>query len=103
MAHATREVIWLRNLFEELYQPQTLPTILYGDNQSAMAIALDPQYHARSKHFDIKSHYIREKIRDGTIEDVYCPTDDMIADVLTKPLHRPKHMKFTSRMGMLSA
>jgi hypothetical protein len=103
MAHATREVVWLRNLFEELYQPQTLPMILYRDNQSAMAIAQDPQYHARLKHFDIKSHYIQEKIRDGTIKDVYCPTDDMIADVLTKPLHRPKHTKFTSEMGMLSA
>jgi len=100
MAHAAREVVWLRNLFEELYLPQTLPTILYGDNQSAMAIARDPQYHARSKHFDTKSHYIRDKIREGVIKDVYCPTNDMIADILTKPLHKPKHSRFTSEMGV---
>jgi hypothetical protein len=55
------------------------------------------------KHFDIKNHFIREKIRDGVIKEVYCPTDDMIADVLTKPLHKPKHTKFTSKLGMSSA
>jgi hypothetical protein len=103
MAHATREAVWLRNLFEELYLPQSLPTILYGDNMSALAIARDPQYHARSKHFDIKNHYIRNKIRDQTIKDIYCPTEDMIADILTKPLHKPKHWKFTTDLGMFSA
>jgi hypothetical protein len=103
MAHAAREVIWLRNLFEELHLPQKLPTILYGDNQSALAIAQNPQYHARSKHFDVKNHYIRDKIRDGLIKEIYCPTDDMIADLFTKPLPRPKHAKFTSELGMTSA
>ena len=103
MAHAAREAIWLRNLFGELYLPQRLPTILYGDNQSALAIARDPQYHARSKHFDVKSHFIRDKIRDGTVKDVYCPTDDMVADILTKPLHKPKHTRFTFELGMSSA
>jgi hypothetical protein len=103
LAHAAREVVWLRNLFAELYLPQELPTILYGDNQSALAIARDPQYHARSKHFDIRSHYIRDRIRDGTIENVYCSTDDMIADVFTKALHKPKHLKFTREVGVSSA
>jgi len=103
MAHAAREVIWLRNLFGEIDLPQLLPTILYGDNQSALAIARDPQYHARSKHFDVKSHFVRDKIRDGVIKDVYCPTDDMIADILIKPLHKPKHTKFTFKLGMSSA
>lgn len=100
MAHAAREVTWLRNLFEGLDLPQGLPTILYRDNQSTLAIAHDPQYHARLKHFDIKSHYIRDSVQDGTIKDVYCPMDDMIADIFTKPLHKPKHVKFICKMGM---
>ena len=103
MAHAAHEAIWLRNLFEELNFPQHKLTILFGDNQSALAIARDPQYHARSKHFDIKSHYIRNKIREQVIKDIYCPTENMIADIFTKPLHKPKHWKFTTDLGMSSA
>jgi len=102
MAHAACEAIWLRNLFEELYLKQKTLTILYGDNISVLTIARDPQYHARSKHFDIKSHYIRDRIRDQVIKDVYCPTEEMVADILTKPLHKPKHSKFTAELGMSS-
>jgi len=100
MAHAARETVWLRNLFQELNLPQKYPTILYGDNQSALAIARDPQYHARSKHFDIKSHYIRDQISNGIIKEEYCNTDDMIADVLTKALHKPKHLRFMKELGV---
>jgi hypothetical protein len=103
MAHATREAVWLRNLFEELNLPQRAPMLLHGDNMSALAIARDPQYHSRSKHFDVKDHYIRQKIQDGIIHEEYCRTDEMIADVFTKSLHKPKHCKFVSDLGMTSA
>jgi hypothetical protein len=102
MAHAAREAVWLRNLFDELSLMQTVPTILYGDNMSALTIARDPQYHARSKHFDVKNHYIRHQIQNQVIKDVYCPTEEMIADILTKPLHKPKHSKFVMQLGMSS-
>jgi hypothetical protein len=102
MAHAAREAVWLRNLFDELSLTQTVPTILYGDNMSALTIARDPQYHAQSKHFDVKNHYIRHQIQNQVIKDVYCPTEEMIADILTKPLHKPKHSKFVMQLGMSS-
>ena len=58
LSDATREAIWLRNLYAELGYPQQEPTLIYGDNQSALAIAENPRYHKRTKHFDIKHHYI---------------------------------------------
>ena len=57
------------------------------DNQGAIAIAKNPIAHARTKHIDICYHFIRETIQDKTIELRYCPTDKMLADLLTKPLY----------------
>lgn len=100
MAYAAKEAVWLRYLFEDLKLAQKEPTILYGGNMAALAIARDPQYHAKSKHFDVKSHYIRSKICEKIIKEIYCPTDKMIADVLTKPLAKPSHQKLSHMMGM---
>jgi KUP system potassium uptake protein len=76
---------------------------MYEDNQATLVLARDPQYHARSKHFDVQNHFIRERVEDGTIEPIYCPTEDQIADIFTKPLARPKHEKFTRALGLLPA
>ena len=69
--------------------PKT-PTIIKEDNQGTITIARNPISHARTKHIDIKFHYVREALNDGFIELVYCPTDQMTADILTKPLSRDR-------------
>lgn len=61
LADAACEAAWLRNLYNELGFPIEGPTTVYGDNQSALAIANNPQYHKHTKHFDIKSHSSERK------------------------------------------
>jgi hypothetical protein len=101
LAHATRFAIWSRYLLDEMGYAQKDPTVIHEDNQAALALARDPQFHARSKHFDIQNHFIRERIENGTVDPVYCTTDDQLADIFTKPLARPKHEKFTCGLGLL--
>jgi len=60
------------------------PTTLMEDNQGA--IARNPVAHARTKHIDIRYHYIREAMQNEIVNLCYCPTEVMIADILTKPL-----------------
>src|ERR1700679_4325537 len=62
LSDAAREATWLRNLYAEIGFPQEEPTLVYGDNLSALAIAENPRYHRRTKHFDIKHHYIRDQV-----------------------------------------
>ena len=57
--------------------------MIHEDNQSAICMAKNPQFHGRTKHIEIKYHFIQEKVLDETIELKYCPTNDMIADMLT--------------------
>ena len=55
------------------------------DNQGAIALSKNPVNRQRSKHIDIKYHFVREMYVKGMIYIVYCPTQDMVADILTKP------------------
>ena len=95
LTHASKEALWLRRLLRELNDNETPhePTIIYEDNQSCIALAKNPVHHARTKHIDIQYHFIRENIEAGEIELRYISTEDMVADVLTKPLARPKFEK----------
>ena len=82
----TCEIVWLRRLLEELGCPQTGPTTLRCDNESCIALARNPVFHARLKHIEIQYHFIREKLLDETIDVVYCKTEDNLADLFTKAL-----------------
>ena len=83
--HCSTEVIFLRRLMEELGFKQN-PTVIFQDNQSTIHWAHGRDNFHRTKHMDIKLHYIRQLVSDATIEVVYLPTAQMIADVLTKPV-----------------
>jgi hypothetical protein len=98
--HATKEALWLRSLIGELFGQFTGPTTLYEDNQGAIALTHDQQFHARTKHIDIRFHFIRWVIAEGKIKLIYCPTENMIADTLTKALPSAKVKHFATSLGL---
>jgi hypothetical protein len=100
MTRAAQEAIWLRQLLEQLGFKQDSPTKLQGDNQGAIALAKNPGDHPRSKHIQLRYHFIRFSITKGLIELDYVPTHFMIADGLTKSLVRTKHETFIKMLGM---
>jgi transposase InsO family protein len=99
-AHAAKEAIWLRRLLTELRLLDYDPTIIHMDSQSAMAIAKNPQFHDRTKHIDVRYHFLRSKVEEEEIELEYVPTGDQVADALTKALNREKHTRFAKEMGV---
>lgn len=101
--HAAKEALWLHSLIGQLFAPLDKPTTLFSDNQSAIALAKDHQYHARTKHIDIRFHFIRWIIDNGKLRIVYCPTADMVADTLTKALPSPKVKHFAVELGLRAA
>jgi hypothetical protein len=69
------------------------PVNVYMDNKSAIALANNPVFHKRSKHIDIKYHWLREKIAEGVIKLVFVRSVDQLADILTKGLAYPRFME----------
>ena len=81
-----QEVAWIRQLLKDLQLERTLPTRVLIDNKSARQLAENPVHHQRSKHIDIKFHWIRDMVAAGTVQLVDVPTEDQRADFLTKTL-----------------
>ena len=73
---------------------------LYSDSKSAIALAKDGHYHACTKHIDIWYHFIRYIIEAETIKLMYCSTDEMAADTLTKALPNVKVKNFVTALGL---
>ena len=100
MGSATQAVLWTTSILRELYMmpvdsngggdaltvsPSSVP-ILYGDNKSAIAMAINDAMHNRSKHIDIRHHFIRDAITAGRIKIEWVSSQEQIADVLTKTM-----------------
>ena len=100
--HATKEGIWLCRLVEEVFRPLTHPMPLYSDSQLAIALTKDRSYHACMKHIDIHYHFIRFVVDNHSLRLVYCPTDSMVADTLTKALPSVKAKHFAASLGLRS-
>jgi hypothetical protein len=84
--HAVKECIWLCHLIGKLFPSLIRQTTLHCDNQVVLKLAMDDNYHVQTKHIDIRYHFIHQVVTSATINIVYYPTDDMMADVLTKAL-----------------
>lgn len=99
---ATKEAVWLKALLKQLDEAYEAPvaTIIHCDNQGAMALAKNPEFHARSKHIGIQHHFVREKISNGDIELKFVPTEQQIADGLTKALPKDRFEAFRRALGL---
>ena len=76
----------LRQFLEELGYPHTTPTVVHEDNKSTITIISNGNDKGRTKHMDIRYHYVRELVQRKQLSVTYCPSSQMTADMLTKPL-----------------
>lgn len=101
LSEACKEAIYLRNILKELIDFSD-KVVVYNDSQSAQKLALNPVFHKRSKHIDVKYHFVRECILNSFIDVQYQETNEMVADALTKSLVRAKHNYFVEKLGLIS-
>jgi hypothetical protein len=76
------------------------PTTIFGDNQGALALTDNPEFHPRTKHIDVSAHYIRELIEDQVVKLQYRSTEQMLADCLTKPLKATQYQRNVQHIGI---
>ena len=95
---ATQEAIFQRQLLEDLGFPQQEATVIHEDNTGAIALSENPVSHNRSKHIDIRYHFVRERVEMGEVKLVHVASEDQLADLFTKPLERVKLEKFRERV-----
>lgn len=94
--------VWLKNFLGQITGGKHGPVIIYVDNKSAIDLAKNPVFHRRSKHIDIRYHFIRECVERGEIVIKHISTEEQRADVLTKALSTVKFERMRALLGMRS-
>lgn len=98
LSAAVQEASWWRGLSGLLGDDQ--PIEVRCDNQSCIAIAKNGGYNPRTKHIDIRHHYIKDALQNGVFKPSYVSTEKQIADGLTKPLKKVKFEDSKKLMGI---
>jgi hypothetical protein len=100
-SQASCEAIWLRKMLINLFETDLDPTTIFCDNQSCIKLSENPVFHDRSKHIEIRYHFIRDKVQKGVVKLQYISTNEQVADILTKALPKGKFEYFREKLGVL--
>ncbi|KAG8482395.1 hypothetical protein CXB51_027330 [Gossypium anomalum] len=103
LANCVAELLWVKQLLDELGMSPCQFPVVWCDNTSTMSMAANPTHHARVKHIEIDHHFIREKVLDGTLLVNFVPSDKQVADVLTKPITPKQFATFCRALCVLSS
>lgn len=101
MEAAATEITWLVRLLQEFGVDNLQPVKLLCDNPSSIHIGKNPVMHERTKHIELDCHFTRENVMEGLLELSYIPTQEQIADLFTKALSSPQHLKLSSKLGLI--
>ncbi|KAL4362406.1 hypothetical protein GQ457_04G016680 [Hibiscus cannabinus] len=93
--------IWLRNLLSKMMLKQAGATVIHVDNKSAIELTKNPVNHERSKHIDVRFHFIRDHVKERNIELVHVTSQDQVVDIFTKPLPKVLLNKCKKMIGMM--
>jgi hypothetical protein len=92
--------VWMRRVLEKLGNSQGKCTAVLCDNSSTIKLSKNPVMHRRSKHIDVRFHFLRDLTRDGVVELKHCGTQEQIADIMTKPLKLDVFLKLRKSLGV---
>jgi len=92
----------LRRLIRELGYDEEEPTPTFSNNVSAIKLSKNYVLHRRSKHIDVRFHFLRDLCKDGVIDVIYCKREEQIAYIMTKPLKTAVFEKLRSMLRVCS-
>ncbi|KAJ0007497.1 hypothetical protein Pint_30541 [Pistacia integerrima] len=101
-ASCAYQVVSLRRILEELHFHQEGSTLIYCDNSSSIKLSKKLMLHGRSKHIDVRFHFLYDLTKEGVVELIHCQCQNQIADTLTKPLKLGAFVKLHGLLGVCS-
>ena len=99
-ATAAKDIIWIYRLLTELVL-NFKKNVLYVDNMSAIKLLMNPEFHQRTKHIDVKYHFVRDLVEDDKICVEYVASESQFADILTKALPKNRFVNLRLKLGLV--
>lgn len=100
-SQAVKELIWIDRLLKNLDGNISIPLLLM-DNQSAIKLIKNPEFHKRTKHIDVRFHFVREKYAEKFFNLKYVNTKEQLADIFTKPLPKVIFESLREKLNIVS-
>jgi len=100
LTETTKEAIYLRGFLSELKLSVPKRVQIMNDNRGALLLAQNHTFHARTKHVDVRHHFVRHALQEGLIDIEHLPSEEMPADFLTKGLPKEKHYRCMEQLGI---
>ena len=100
MSRAVQQAMWLSSFFDEVSLLQKHPVTIFIDNNGSIDMTKTYRGHKRTKHIDIRHHFVKEKAEMGEFKPIYIPSEDNVADLLTKALPRDATRNFALDLGL---
>ena len=100
---AIAQVIWLRIVLEDLGESQIEATLLMYDNMFAISMTRNPVFHQKTRHINIRFHFIREALQEGVIDVKFCQSEDQLTDIFTKTLPKERFNQLRLKLGVKHA
>lgn len=97
---ASKEALWWKSFFHQLEIDIQGPVSIASDSMGSIALTKNATYHSRTKHIDIQHHFVRQHVNEGKIAFNFVGTENMVADMLTKPLSRDSHHRCLGACGL---
>jgi len=99
LSEATKDALYMSGLLGNLGLALT-NVVIKNDNIGAQRLATNPVHHARSKHIDVRHHFVREAVKEKRVLIQHVSSDEMAADILTKGLPRGRHENCVRLLGL---
>jgi hypothetical protein len=100
-SQANCDAIWLRMLLVGLFGHELSPSVIHCDNQSCIKLSENPVFHDKSKHIEIRYHFIRDWVQLWAVKLQYIPTNQQVAYILTRPCQGGNHVYFRDKIGLV--
>ncbi|KAL4091689.1 hypothetical protein QTP88_026341 [Uroleucon formosanum] len=102
LSRAVQELTWLKLFLSELMDQLKMVPTMYGDNQSAIKLVKNLEFHRRTKHIDVRYHYIRKQFNEGLFALEYISSKEQIADIMTKPTPRTRFNELREMLRIIN-
>ncbi|KZT75555.1 hypothetical protein F511_47420 [Dorcoceras hygrometricum] len=97
------QCIWLRRILEQLGAKEKESTAIHCDNNSTIQLSKNSVLHGQSKHIEIRFHFLRDLVQNGTVKLRFCSSEEQVADIMTKPLRLEQFVKLRGMLGVIDA
>ena len=99
-SRATSQALWMSKFFTEIGLPTPRPILIHADNNGSISHSLNNKNHRRTKHIDVRHHFVKDHVKCGNVTFQYILSSENIADLFTKPLPREKIRQFTTKLQL---